>query len=108
MSRVGAGGRLARALCAAFEGFNVTARCEMLANRSWTSITFSGERHAVRLTIEGVEANTAADAFLAGLEETEFPLPGHYLVDIGAVSDERDPDARRVLLGLEALTVEAG
>ena len=107
MSRAGGGDRLARALCAAFEGFDVATRSEILANRSWTSINFSGERHAFRLTIEGEAAGAAADAFLAGLAEAEFALPGHYVVDIGVVGDERDADAGRVRLGIEAVTVEA-
>ena len=106
MSRLGAGDGLARALCMAFGGSDVVASAETLANRSWTSITFSGERHALRLTIEGEGAGAAADAFLAGLAEAELALPGHHLVDLGMVGDDRTADGCRVVLDLEAVTVE--
>lgn len=104
----GAGARLVRALCADLASFGVVARADSLASRSWTSITFAGERHALRLTIEGARAGEAADALLADLTEREIALPGHFLVDIGVVSDARDADGTQAILGLEALTVQAG
>ena len=107
MTRPSAGDRLARALRAAFEPFAVDVGVEMVANRSWTSITFAGERHALRLVVEGAEAETAADDFLAGLADCQLGVPGHLLVDIGAVADERDADAKRIVIALEAITVEA-
>ncbi|WP_129793032.1 hypothetical protein [Sphingosinicella sp. CPCC 101087] len=108
MSRGGSGNRLERALRAVFASHDVELVCESRTSRPWTSITFAGERHALALTVTGAEAGTAADAFLAGLGDIDMKLPGHLLVDISAVSDERDADGSRVRLGLEALTVETG
>ena len=70
----------------------------------WASITFSGERHRVELTFGGPDAGAAADTFLDGLSEREFPLRGHILIDIACVRDTRGEDYVR--LTLEALTVE--
>ena len=91
---------LQRALRAGFAGL---ATVEELESRSWASITFSGERHRVRLRFEG-EGAAAADDCLDGLAEREFDLPGHVLADIALVSDERE--GTLVRLTLEALTVE--
>ena len=102
-----AGDRLARALRAVFEPYFVEVECDGLASRSWTSITFSGERHALRLTVKGGEAGAAADAFLDGLADREIPLAGHLLVDLAVVGEARDAQRCRIVLDLEAITVEA-
>ena len=106
MNRRGAGERLARALCAAFEALGVEAECQSLSNRSWTSITFAGERHALRLIVAGERAGAAADDFLAGLADREVDLDGHLLVDLALVGEDRET-GRRVVLDLDAITVEA-
>ena len=98
---IGAADALQQALRAGFAG---TATVEELESRSWASITFSGERHRLRLRLEGECAAAAADEFLDGLAEREFDLPGHVLADIALVSDEREE--AQVRLTLEALTVE--
>ena len=107
MKRFGAGDRLARALCATFEPFGVEAHCQSLANRSWTSITFAGERHTLRLIVAGERAGAAADDFLAGLADREVDLNGHLLVDLGLVDEDRETGGHRVVLDLDAITVEA-
>ena len=99
-----AGTALLRALGARFAGFGGDYRVDELVSRSWASVTFRGARHRVALTLAGTGAAAAADAFLAGLAETEFDLRGHILADIALASDERDGDCVR--LRLEALTVE--
>jgi len=104
----GAGTRLVRALRSALDGFDVEMRADPVSSRTWTSITFAGERHALHLTIEGARAGEAANALLAVFAAAELTLPGHVLVDIGAVSDERDEEGTRAILDLEAVTVEAG
>jgi len=100
-----AGEELARALRGCFIGFAGAVRVEEEVSRRWASVTFSGERHRLRLSLGGAQAAIAADAFLDGLAEREFELRGHILADIALVEDKRD--AVSVRLTLEALTVEA-
>lgn len=85
---------LRRVVCAGGE-------IEALASRPWASATFSGERHELVLRLP----LPAAIAFLDGLEEREFALRDHVLVDIALVSADRGGDGAR--LTLEALTIEA-
>ena len=101
-----AGAELARAAAAAFAGSEGRAEVEAVESRAWASVTFSGERHLLRLRLDGDGAGPAADAFLDGLAEREFALRGHILVDIVLRSDRRDPGGACVRLALEALTVE--
>jgi len=96
---------LGRALHGHFVHFAGAVAVEEQACRPWASITFSGERHRLLLSLRGAHAAAAADAFLDGLSEREFVLRGHILADIALIGDEREDDAVR--LTLEALTVEA-
>lgn len=96
---------LARALRAAFANFAGLIAIEEQLSREWASITFSGERHRLRLRLDGPHAAAAADAFLDGLAEREFDLGPHILIDIACVGETREGDA--VSLVLEALTIEA-
>ena len=73
-------------------------------SRPWASATFTGERHRLTLTLTGPEAEVAADCFLNGLSERDFPMRGHILIDIACVGDTRGADEVRLIL--EALTVE--
>jgi hypothetical protein len=100
-----AGEELSRALHRHFASFAGALGVEEPVSRSWASITFSGERHRLRLSLGGAGAAAAGDAFLDGLAEREFALRGHILADIALVGDEREGDTVR--LTLEALTVEA-
>lgn len=97
---------LLRALGARFRDFECAYRVEELNSRSWASVTFTGARHRVALSLEGDGAAAAADAFLADMSEAEFDLRGHILADIALAGDERDAAGGRVRLSLEALTVE--
>jgi hypothetical protein len=101
-----AGEQLNRALTMNFLNFAGVTAIEAPVSRRWASVTFSGERHRLRLHLGGAGAAAAADAFLDGLDEREFALRGHILADIALVGDEREDDGVR--LTLEALTVEAG
>lgn len=76
-----------------------------LHSRRWASITFSGERHRLRLHFGGAGARTAAPTFLDGLAERDFDLGNHVLIDIACVGETSDGEA--VTLALEALTIEA-
>jgi hypothetical protein len=75
-------------------------RVEELVCRSWASVTFTGTRHKVTLSVD----SAAAARFRDGIEEAEFNLPGHILADIAVVSQAREGDEVRI--ALEALTVE--
>ncbi len=97
--------QLSRTLHATFATFGGEVEVEALESRSWASVTFSGARHTLRLGLSGGGASEAADRFLSGLTEAEFELKGHIVADMALVSDRRD-DGGRVLLTLEALTVE--
>ena len=101
---------LKRVLCVNFVNFVRFAgemTVEQIVSRRWASITFTGERHEMKLRLEGCGAAAAADSFLGRIAEREFPLRGHIVADIAIVSDERLSDDL-VRLRLEALTVEAG
>jgi hypothetical protein len=102
----GAGDALKRALRAYFVCLGAAVAIESLASRPWASVTFSGARHRLALCIPGPGAAAAADAFLDGLADRDFTLPGHVLADIDLV--ERSEEDEQVRLVLEALTVAEG
>jgi hypothetical protein len=104
--RYGAGDRLARTIREQLARPGLDVRVEAVTSRSWTSITFAGERHAMRLSLDGDRAAAALAAWLEGLGDREIELPGHLVVDISIVSDERAEDGR-IALGLDAITVES-
>ena len=58
-------------------------RAQVLSHseKAWASITFAGARHSVALLFAGEEAVEAGEAFIAGLPEHEFALPGHLVAD---------------------------
>ena len=100
-----AGEELKRALRSALAGFSGTVAIEEPIGRPWASVTFSGARHSLALSLQGTGAGAAADAFLDGLAEREFALRGHILADIVLVGDRRRSHGKDVRLVLEALTV---
>ncbi len=100
-----AASELRRAIIAGFGDFDTALQIEELASRDWSSITFSGARHRVRLRLEGAQAGPAADRFLADLPEPAWRLRNHLLADIALVADERDPAG--ACLTFDVLTVES-
>ena len=58
--------------------------------RPWASVTFSGARHTVLLTFNGVEAMNAADDFIASLPEYEFSIQGQLVADATITSVEQE------------------
>lgn len=85
---------------------SVTFRAEEVSSHAWASATFTGARHELAFRLDGPDADAAADAFLADLDEAEFVLRGHILADINLVSRAGvAPGAVRI--AIEALTVEA-
>lgn len=105
MGRLSAPATLERALASLFSGPDCTASIEWTASRPWASATFTGARHVVRLRLSGSNPDAAANQGLSGIEEREFALPGHILVDIALSS--REAEGQSILLTLETLTVEA-
>lgn len=71
----------------------------------WQSLTFIGERHELSLRLPPPDAEEALMALTGGLEDAEFDLPGHVVVDIALMQSpvaERDGS---VIVDLEALTI---
>jgi hypothetical protein len=71
----------------------------------WQSLTFSGERHQLRLRVPGPETQAIVRRLCDGLEEAEFSIRGVIVADIGlAASPEVRPDGS-LELAIEALTI---
>jgi hypothetical protein len=81
-----------------------TLKLDEIRSRGWASVTFTGARHELAVTLSGSDAEVAAARFADGLDVAEFRLRGHILADIELVSSEVAEDGVR--LRLEALTVE--
>jgi len=96
--------RLARALRRRLADFDCAAAIET-RSRPWASVTFTGERHVLTMRLAGTDADRATDMLLDGIEEREFDLKGHIVIEIAAASRTREAGA--VVVMLEAVTVEA-
>lgn len=96
---------LRRAMSASFVNFQGLMTYDELTRWDWASAMFCGERHRFRIALQGDGAQGAADRFLDGLEDREFDLREHILIDIAVTNDTREGDT--VTLELEALTVLA-
>jgi hypothetical protein len=93
---------LLRAICRNFVQFDPIV--EEVRSRNWTSATFVGARHELRLLLRDQGTQAAADRLSESLDVREFTLRGHILADISLVASEAVEDGVR--LRLEALTVE--
>ncbi len=89
-----------RALRATLLKLATPAEMAATRERPWASVTFTGARHWFALSVGPARAETVATA----LPEAEFDLPGHLVADL-VVTGKR-PDGDRVILEIEALTVE--
>lgn len=69
--------------------------------RPWSSATFAGSRHILRLDFAGEAAMDAAEKFIAALPEHEFTLPGRIVADAQVTSVEQ------MALPQPRMTVEA-
>ena len=92
---------LLRAICRSLVGLDPVV--EEIRSRNWSSATFVGARHELRLRLRGDGARAAADGS-DWLDPRQFNLRGHILADINLVASEPVEDGIR--LRLEALTVE--
>ena len=70
----------------------------------WQSLTFTGERHEIVLSVEGPRPLTAARGLLGALQEAEFSIPGHIVADIGGKLLNEDENSS-VSVAIEALTI---
>jgi len=73
----------------------------------WQSLTFTGERHHMTLTIRGLDSASAVERMCAGLEDAEFSIPGLLVADIGLVGRPRRMSDGSIEIIVEALTVAA-
>lgn len=106
MVRPGAADRLLRALSARLaDQHEVAVVAESISSESWASITFSGERHRLRLGVAGPHAEAAVEALIAGLPEFEPDMPGQLLVDIALAGRSTAADGR-MIVDLTAVTLE--
>ncbi|HEU4704136.1 MAG TPA: hypothetical protein VFS45_00280 [Sphingomicrobium sp.] len=71
----------------------------------WQSLTFAGERHLVTLRVPGPGADSLVHAFLDGIEEAEFAIPGHIVADIAPAGTPMCELDHSVRMEIEALTV---
>lgn len=71
----------------------------------WQSLTFTGERHEIRLRLPGPDASQFVEHMCTGLGDAEFSIPGMIVADIGVSGEpEFEPDGS-ITLVVEALTV---
>lgn len=96
---------LGRALVALFAERGAMAIIEHTVNRPWTSVTFAGTCHEVKLCVAGADAAETARTALADLGDCEFDLPGHVLIDIATAGVSTDGD--NLVVTIEALTMVA-
>lgn len=71
----------------------------------WRSLTFTGERHRLQLRIPGPDSGNIAQRMCAGLEESEFSIPGVIVADIGLAGGPSRAADGSTSLAIEALTV---
>ena len=73
-------------------------------SRDWHSLTFSGERHQLRLRVTGAGAQSVIARITEGLDDVEFDIPGQFVADINAGPPFADDDAA-MIVSIEALTI---
>jgi hypothetical protein len=74
----------------------------------WRSLTFTGERHWIELRVSAPHSAAIVERMCAGLEDTEFSIPGIVVADIHvAEAPSRSADGSTSLT-IEALTIADG
>ncbi len=92
--------RLARAIA---QQLDVLYRIEHAQSDSWASATFAGATHYLVVTLEGADAQQAADRIGNEIADVDYELRGHIVADIAVAGRERCDDG--VILTIEALTI---
>ena len=71
----------------------------------WQSLTFVGERHEFQLRVPAPDAPELLHRILAGLEDDELAIPGHFVADIGVAGEPGHHPDGSMTVALEALTL---
>ncbi len=95
------GQMLARAIEAQAHRQGCAVRVETMGMTRWSSATFNGARHRLRLA---APAGDKVGNWLAGLAEHEFALRGHLVADVAIHAINRRP--AEIDAELEILTLE--
>ena len=103
-----AGVELLRTLSDALSGMDLTVKVEAVSSRDWTSVTFAGARHELRLRFEGRSASAAASLLEALAADDLLELRGHLLIELAVESQDADADGTLVRAQFRALTVQTG
>lgn len=74
----------------------------------WQSLTFTGERHEIKLRVPGPDSVGIVRRMCAGLADAEFSIPGILVADIGVLGAPTDKADSSVELTIEALTIAEG
>lgn len=99
------GAALARVLTVNLMTFAGNLRVEPLAETEWASVTFTGARHRLRVTLDGEGAVGAAADFLGRMPDLDLPIPGHIVADMALIAEERRDSGCYACLEIEALTI---
>jgi hypothetical protein len=77
-----------------------------LQSVDWQSLTFSGERHVIKLRVPGPDPEPIVTALTGGLADAEFALPCQLVADIVTSHVPiREPDGSFTVT-IEALTLD--
>lgn len=104
MTSADAGTELVRAIGEALSGLDLTVTVEAASSQRWTSITFAGARHQLRLQFTGPSASAAVPQLESLTAEDRLHLRGHLLVELAA--EAQDSDTSGVQARFRAVTVE--
>lgn len=99
-----AGGLLRALLARAGEERNRILLTE-LRSTDWQSLTYTGERHEIRLRIAGPRAGELLEWLTAGLADAEFSVPGQIVADVAVAGRPVDGPDGSIALAIEALTI---
>jgi hypothetical protein len=92
---------LTRALAAHAEAAGCPVEIVTADWTRWSSATFTGARHMIRLS---GEPSPALIGWIVALPESEFALRGHLVADLSVIAARHEGDA--IAIELEVLTVE--
>lgn len=97
---------LIKAIRRTLGAFADRAVIEHLSRRDWASATFTGARHAVRITLDGPGADAAATGFVAGLDDHEFDLHRHFVASLALAGDRREGGTVELLVELLVIAAD--
>ncbi|WP_150290508.1 hypothetical protein [Sphingobium estronivorans] len=95
---------LPRLLAQLLERAGAPVTVERATSRPWASALFQGRRHVVALLLAGPDAAARRAAFIAGIEEAEWSLTGHFVADISIDDNHATPGGEWI--DISALTIE--